>query len=957
MLLQQKFHRRHRVAPHKQSGAALLALMLVIIAGASYMLVYNLNANTRFYNRQIETASVLREAKAALLAYSVNYPEKYASSGPGVMPCPDLNNNGSASANCSYTGGTTLGRFPWKTVGVGEFKDHHGEHLWYIVSDNFRTPLVTQINSETPGTLKVDSNDDIVAVLIAPGAPITGQDRTGGPLLAINYLEGGNQVNDNNFVSRFAGEFNDQLVFITRKELMQVVEQRVINQARTALNEYFNTVEVITGTGAYPWLAPFADPKAGARWMKGTVSSTGSNLTDTSVDFIKWGVTAGDVVWNVTDGSHGVVSAVAANSLTLSGSGLGYGSNNTFSNNDEYYVENRNLAARFRGTASSGSTGLVLRDTSRDFDELLVSTGDIIDNITDGSSGMVVSALNDRITVASLAGGSTNSFSAGDSYRIRSNAGIAGTGSAGIVLADANVDFQLMNVQIGDLVRNVSLGTTGQVAIVNQHSLTVVGTTFNVGNHYSLSRFSGRAGTTQGLLPIHEPGSSYTAGFDLDWSFLISNGNTVTRTTSGGHSIYNSGLDNWTEASSGRLGTVTMASTGSSCSWVADKIVNCRGQLVDTEFLSGSITDTTATTLTDSSKNFPEAGIKRGDKVQNTSDNTWGIVTAATGANSNSLTVSNIYGWTALNKNAGQPYRVHVATSFTDGTATAPTAENVWRLYDNTGKLATATVGDIIENTRWNAIGIVTNVAFHATYGWYVDFTRLQGGTYTDYVSGETYRIHRNYVDRREYTFNLRLSGNIASTYSGGVRSRTLCRGYGSNCASAPAASTFRGNGLTELVTINDYRLGGTLLGSARLTVPAAGSPQSSVRISGLDYQLSETEFPDWFLSNRWHQLLYMAYSPELGPGGSGSCSPIDGNCLQMLQGNTTLDDRGALILAAGMQLDNVLCPDASVQNRINARLCDYFENENAISNNILRKEHASVLFNDRLISLVPSTY
>jgi len=951
MLLQQKIYPSHRVTPHKQSGAALLALMLVIIAGASYMLVSNLNANTRFYNRQIETASVLREAKAALLAYSVSYPEKYASSGPGVMPCPDLNNNGSASGNCSYTGATTLGRFPWKTVGVGEFKDHHGEHIWYVVSDNFRTPLVTQINSETPGTLKVDSNDDIVAVLIAPGAPLTGQNRASGPLLAINYLEGGNQVNDNNFVTRSAGEFNDQLVFITRKELMQVVEQRVINQARTIVNNYYDTY------GDYPWLAPFADPKAGARWLKGNVSSTGSNLTDTSVDFSKWGVTAGDVVWNVTDGSHAVVSAVAANTLTLSGSGLGYGTNNTFSNNDEYYVEVRNLAARFRGTASSGSTGLVLRDTSRDFDELLVSTGDIVDNITDGSSGLVISALNDRITVASLAGGSTNSFSAGDSYLIRSNAGIAGTGSAGIVLADANVDFQLMNVQKDDLVRNVSLGTTGQVDIVNQHSLTVVGTTFNVGDHYSLSRFTGRTGTTQGLLPIHEPGSIYNSGFNVDWSFPTANGNMVTRSPSGGNSVYNTGLENWTQTSTGRVGTVTIASADSNCNWVAEKIVDCRGTLEDAEFLSGIITGATAaTTLTDADKNFPEAGIKRGDKVQNTSNNSWGIVSAtATGANLNRLTIANIFGWTALNKNNGQPYRVHIATSFTDGTATAPTVDNVWRLYDNTGKLAAASVGDIIENTRWNAIGIVTNVAFHATNGWYVDFTRLQGGTYTDYVSGETYRIHHNYVDRREYTFNLRLSGDIASTYSGGVRIRTICRGYGSNCT-VPAETIFRGNGLTELVTVNDYRLDGTLLGSARLTVPAAGSPQSSVRISGLDYQLSETEFPDWFLSNRWHQLLYMAYSSELGPGGSGSCTP-GGNCLQMLQGNTSLDDRGALILAAGMQLDNVLCPDASVQNRINARLCDYFENENAISNNILRKEHLSTLFNDRLISLLPATY
>jgi hypothetical protein len=253
MLLQHKIHRRHRATLHKQSGAALLALMLVIIAGASYMLVSNLNANTRFYNRQIETARILSEAKAVLIAYALMYPESVNSNeGPGYLPCPDRTNPasvdqtfiGRAGTSCSFGGGTIIGRFPWKTLGASDLRDHAGERLWYAVSENFKNnpKVMGYLNSDTPGNFSVDTVDDIVAVIISPGAPVGSQNRdlsTPATLLdPANFLEGGNELDYNSYVSRAPGEFNDQLVYITRKELMQAVEQRVINQARTIMNEY-----------------------------------------------------------------------------------------------------------------------------------------------------------------------------------------------------------------------------------------------------------------------------------------------------------------------------------------------------------------------------------------------------------------------------------------------------------------------------------------------------------------------------------------------------------------------------------------------------------------------------------------------------------------------------------------------------------------------------------------------
>jgi hypothetical protein len=63
-------HRLHR----RQTGAALLAFLLVIIAGSSYMLVRNLNDYSSI-SQNTETYIALQLAKKALLSYAMNYPE------------------------------------------------------------------------------------------------------------------------------------------------------------------------------------------------------------------------------------------------------------------------------------------------------------------------------------------------------------------------------------------------------------------------------------------------------------------------------------------------------------------------------------------------------------------------------------------------------------------------------------------------------------------------------------------------------------------------------------------------------------------------------------------------------------------------------------------------------------------------------------------------------------------
>lgn len=260
------------LARRRQHGVILLTLMLVILATGSYVLLKALNvaANNPGYDEAV-TRAALNEAKQALIGYSVSYPERTDSSdrGPGRLPCPDYQFSdtsgdpelGSADS-CSLGADTETGLFPWYTIDSNEMRDGSGARLWYAVSDVHRSNVGGVVNSETVDIttpMRVDgAAEDVVAVIIAPGPPLGSQAR-GSELSVIynpaNYLEGENASRgDNVFISSSSGEFNDQLVTITRHELTKAVEERVLGDAIAALNSYH------AAYGAYPWLRDFGDP-------------------------------------------------------------------------------------------------------------------------------------------------------------------------------------------------------------------------------------------------------------------------------------------------------------------------------------------------------------------------------------------------------------------------------------------------------------------------------------------------------------------------------------------------------------------------------------------------------------------------------------------------------------------------------------------------------------------------
>ncbi len=196
----------------KQRGVVLITLMLVILAAGSYVLLQALNvaAQNAGYDEAV-TRAALNEAKLALIGYAVHQPA--LNLGPGRLPCPDLTGDGAAVGSGSLGGANpTIGWFPFSTIESGKISDASGTDLWYAIADSHRYFLTTPINSDTGDSsddLSLDSEDDIVAIIIAPGPALAGQDRSTGADIS-DFLEGDNATpSDASYTANGTDPFND----------------------------------------------------------------------------------------------------------------------------------------------------------------------------------------------------------------------------------------------------------------------------------------------------------------------------------------------------------------------------------------------------------------------------------------------------------------------------------------------------------------------------------------------------------------------------------------------------------------------------------------------------------------------------------------------------------------------------------------------------------------------------
>lgn len=257
-----------------QRGAVLMVMLVILILGAAAMLLNALNNTAPRLARDKVTADALAQAKEALIGYAVNSENAgNPTARPGNFPCPDRDapgtmGYGDSESSCSSGGGTSVGRLPWKTLGIKEPIDANGEPLWYVLSDNFRKS-VSIINSDTRGTLQVYDRDGItlltpqgseaVAIVFSPGSVTGVQQRNSvtNKTAASNYLDTANGHNNASSTGPFiaaeiGNTFNDRLIVIRTRDFIPAIEKRIAKSLKLILENYK------TAIGVYPYPATFS---------------------------------------------------------------------------------------------------------------------------------------------------------------------------------------------------------------------------------------------------------------------------------------------------------------------------------------------------------------------------------------------------------------------------------------------------------------------------------------------------------------------------------------------------------------------------------------------------------------------------------------------------------------------------------------------------------------------------
>jgi len=187
----------------REGGGGLVLVAVFVLAVLGSVAAIAMSAQATEAHRTRITERSLAQAREALLAHAAERPIS-REVGPGHLPCPDADDDGWAEPTCGSLSGhlgqaERLGRLPWKTLGLPDLRDGHGERLWYAVSTRYKGLLNCAASAEcralTPGTglgtLTVRASTGTVihdgtigdagraadggaaAVVIAPGPPLT----------------------------------------------------------------------------------------------------------------------------------------------------------------------------------------------------------------------------------------------------------------------------------------------------------------------------------------------------------------------------------------------------------------------------------------------------------------------------------------------------------------------------------------------------------------------------------------------------------------------------------------------------------------------------------------------------------------------------------------------------------------------------------------------------------------
>lgn len=262
-----------------QCGYGVLLALVILVLGSLYGITRGLSQASVQTKNEDHDQAVLRQARDALVAWAALRP-----TGPGHLPCPDLDDDGDSEGAACGTAATRIGRLPWRTLALPDLRDATGERLWYAVSRCFlERPIGTElaicpngyrVNSDLRGALDVTGlapQNEVIAIVFAPGAALGGQNRSAaGKNIAANYLEGENgDAANNRFAALTAclasdcpgGPFNDKLLVIRATDLFPVVENMVAKRLETEIaplaRYYRDSWAALGGPGFFPFAVPF----------------------------------------------------------------------------------------------------------------------------------------------------------------------------------------------------------------------------------------------------------------------------------------------------------------------------------------------------------------------------------------------------------------------------------------------------------------------------------------------------------------------------------------------------------------------------------------------------------------------------------------------------------------------------------------------------------------------------
>jgi hypothetical protein len=306
---------RHAGRRPRERGVAVLITLLVVLGVGIGLVTSGVTRTIPLKLRaENKAALAMAEAKQALIGRAAADGDR-----PGSLPCPDATNQPASIPPKAPNDGfadnvpgpadllgdcpSYIGRLPWRTLGLPDLRDEHGERLWYALSPKYRDHVRAQpINSDTPADVPPDPtrNDRLVyanttastlapkamAIIFSPGGPVGAQlrDATPAPCAATgttiprnecvsNYLEAAGGVDNASLTGPYiaaqkTSTFNDRLVVITPADLMPLVEVRVASELRTVLIDY----RIESKCKCFPWAAD-AFGKSVPGWNRGRFPS------------------------------------------------------------------------------------------------------------------------------------------------------------------------------------------------------------------------------------------------------------------------------------------------------------------------------------------------------------------------------------------------------------------------------------------------------------------------------------------------------------------------------------------------------------------------------------------------------------------------------------------------------------------------------------------------------------